>query len=41
MQQAYVIGGAVNNPGATPCSGVALLEKLVAASLLGDRDPRR
>jgi hypothetical protein len=34
MQQAYVIGGAVNNPAVTPGSGVALLEKLVAASLL-------
>jgi hypothetical protein len=35
MQQAYVIGGAVNNPGVTPGSSLALLEKLVAASLLG------
>jgi hypothetical protein len=35
MQQAYVIGGGVNNPGVTPGSGVAVLEKLVAASLLG------
>jgi hypothetical protein len=34
MQQAYVIGGAVNNPGVTPGS-LGVLEKLVAASLLG------
>jgi hypothetical protein len=34
MQQAYVIGGAVNNPGVTP-SSLELLEKLVAASLRG------